>query len=292
MIRMVSILLENDQKIAEHDKSHPVLQSQQRQPSFEPAGHATPSSNDGISISQSQQPQYYYSQPMQQPKSSLLQTNYVAPSSPLKHGFMRRVGMHISVRRFHGNNFMLEVARSDTVHNVKAMIMAKIGIPIHQQRIIYQGKDLEDGCTLADYNMLNESTVHLILRNPTQGQPFGPEGHATPSSNDGIPISQSQQPQYYYSQPMQQPKSSLLQTNYAAPSSPLKHGFMRRDGMHISVRRFDGNEFMLEVARSDTVHDVKAMIMAKIGIPVHQQLIIYQGKNLEDGFTLADYVTS
>ncbi|KAL7638927.1 UNVERIFIED_CONTAM: hypothetical protein RMT77_010461 [Armadillidium vulgare] len=72
--------------------------------------------------------------------------------------------MQIFVISFEGKSVTIDVKATNTVENLKAKIKERLGVPACHQRLMYGGKQLEDGKTLSDYSISKRSTIQLVSR--------------------------------------------------------------------------------------------------------------------------------
>ena len=73
-------------------------------------------------------------------------------------------GMQTFVKKMDGTMITLDTQSSHTIEVVKLLIERKNGLPAGEQRLVWNGKQLEDGRTLADYNIQKDQTLHLVHR--------------------------------------------------------------------------------------------------------------------------------
>ena len=201
----------------------------------------------------------------------------------------------------------LAVDPNDSIANLKSMIMVKKGFPVDEQRIVYNGRKLEDDRTVSDYNIQNKSTLNLVLRVPGRHnsdnrmevtiltKARGPLATLAVRPTDlilelklqirgmtGVP---------YNKQILNFADRELENTRFISDYSIRNKSVIDLVvGIEVYVvTSLPQKRMALELKSNDTIGSVKDKIRVKTKISPNKQVLLFNGKQLDDVHSLNYY---
>jgi len=215
--------------------------------------------------------------------------------------------MKLLINIFHNKTIELDVPPNYTILDIKKKVQNKEDIPLEQQRLIYNGIQIDDKKTISSYHILNGSTIHIVPplikknSNPDKikifiktltGKIIGLEIKPNGSilfimekieSIENIPIKQQHltfngiQLDYY--------EKHLPDYNITEGSTL----YLTYDKINIFIKILYNKSINFEVEPNDTILNVKFMIQNKEGIPINEQCLNFKGLQLKDEISLSHY---
>ena len=205
--------------------------------------------------------------------------------------------MKIFVKTNIGKIITLDVSPSDTIENIKTKIHDMEGIHPDQQLFIFVGTNLVDGHTLSEYNIVDGSTLILVLRcmkifvktniGKTITLDVYPIDKISYVKNmiqkqEGLPSSQQQL--IFLGKQL---KDSHTLSDYSIQNESTLH--LAFCCIQIFIKTDIGKTITLDVFPSDTISNLKTKIKVREGIHPDHQCLIFLGKQLKNCHTLSDY---
>ena len=216
--------------------------------------------------------------------------------SPLRHLFVKVMCQETYIT--------LAVDPNYSIANLKSKIMVKTGFPVDEQRIVFNGKNLEDDRTVRDYNIQHESILNLVLRVPGRynrmevtilTEAMGPVATLAVRPTDSI----------------WELKLKIRDLTDCPPDKQIlifggkelenKHTISDYNIVNKSViylvekmevylvSQLTQERMSLELSPKDTVESVKNEIHAKTKISPYQQVLQFNGRQLDDVHSLNFY---
>ncbi|CAL8990025.1 unnamed protein product [Prunus brigantina] len=221
------------------------------------------------------------------------------PSYHIRHQNSMRMKIYVKIPS-NQKTIVFEAKGYYTINDIKSMIQLKEGIQSDQYTLVYGGKLLQDYRTLASLDIRTESTLYMIFH-PRDIMPIfvkTPSGKivkvevkvlytlwdvkAIVESFIGCPVADCRM--IYAGNELQDCKTLAFYN--IEENSTLE---VLPSWIQIFIKTWNGKTITLDVARSNTVREVKDKIFCKVRVPVHFQSIVFSGKRLEDKWRLARY---